>query len=129
MTDGSNSGDDINAYLVLYNGGLLNDFRTPYAGTSAVLAKLTTDNITTTSYQTFQFSYTVGDPVFDNNGATGGVATTWNALLLGQDIGIRFEHKIDAIIDNVSIDISVVPEPGPAILGGLGLLALLRRRR
>ncbi len=129
VTDGHNSGDDINAYLVLYNGGLYNDFRSPYAGTSAVLAKLTQDDVTTTSYQTFSFSYIVGDPVFDNNGASGGTDTTWLSSLLGQDIGIRFEQKNDAIIDNVFVDISAVPEPTGALLGGLGLLALLRRRR
>jgi hypothetical protein len=31
--------------------------------------------------------------------------------------------------DNVSLDVVVVPEPGCAVLGSLGMLALLRRRR
>lgn len=130
VTDGSNSGDDIKAALVLYNGGLYNDFRNEYDGTSAVLARLNQDNVTTASYQTFQFSYTIGDPVYDNNGATAGISTTWLPGLLGQDIGIRFYNRSnDAIIDNVVVDISVVPEPRAALLGGIGLVLLLRRRR
>jgi hypothetical protein len=84
---------------------------------------------TSASYQTFQFSYTVGNPVVDNNGAGTGVATGWDATLLGQDIGIRFYNRTsDAIIDNVSVDITVIPEPSAALLGGIGLLLLLRRR-
>jgi hypothetical protein len=34
-----------------------------------------------------------------------------------------------AFFDNVSLDVVVVPEPGCAVLGSLGMLALLRRRR
>ena len=34
-----------------------------------------------------------------------------------------------AFFDNVSLDVAVVPEPGCAMLGSLGMLALLRRRR
>lgn len=33
------------------------------------------------------------------------------------------------IYDNVALDVAVVPEPAAAMLGSLGLLALLRRRR
>ena len=33
------------------------------------------------------------------------------------------------IYDNVTIDVAVVPEPAAALLGSLGLFALLRRRR
>lgn len=128
VTDGHNAGDDIKAYLVLYNGGVYNDFRQHIAGTSAVLAQLVQADATTTSYQTFQFSYTVGNAVIDNNGAAAGVATTWNPALLGQDIGIRFANRNgDAIIDNVVVEI--IPEPSAALLVGLGMLALLRRRR
>jgi MYXO-CTERM domain-containing protein len=35
------------------------------------------------------------------------------------------DHQL--AIDNVTF--TAVPEPGPVLLGGLGLLALLRRRR
>lgn len=34
-----------------------------------------------------------------------------------------------ALFDNVSLDVAVVPEPGCALLGALGVLTLLRRRR
>lgn len=33
------------------------------------------------------------------------------------------------IYDNVALDVAIVPEPGAALLGSFGLLALLRRRR
>ena len=32
-------------------------------------------------------------------------------------------------LDNIAISGTIVPEPSAALLGGLGLLALLRRRR
>jgi uncharacterized protein (TIGR03382 family) len=35
----------------------------------------------------------------------------------------RFEGEID------NLSVSLIPEPGAALLGGLGLLTLLRRRR
>lgn len=34
-----------------------------------------------------------------------------------------------ATLDNWSLSVTVVPEPGVAVLGGIGLLTLLRRRR
>ncbi len=132
VTDGLTAGNDIRAALVLYNGGPYNDFRSEYAGTSAVLANLNVADATTPLYQTFQFSYTVGSPVVDNDGAGSGTGTTFNPALLGQDIGIRFYNRSgDAIIDNVTVDITSagIPEPSAALLGGLGFLLMLRRRR
>ena len=32
-------------------------------------------------------------------------------------------------LDNVAVSVTAIPEPSAALLGGLGLLALLRRRR
>ncbi|MCH7226976.1 Ig-like domain-containing protein [Haloferula sp. A504] len=113
VTDGQTGGDDIKAALVLYDGGLYNDFRNEYAGTSAVLARLNQADATTSSYQTFSFSYTVGDPVY-KNGADGGGGTTWLPGLLGQDIGLRFYNRTgDAIIDNVQVSIAGPGGPGP----------------
>jgi hypothetical protein len=57
-------------------------------------------------------------------------ALSWSA---GSGLWIRFVDLNDSgsdhqlAIDNVTF--TAVPEPGPVLLGGLGLLALLRRRR
>ena len=39
------------------------------------------------------------------------------------------DAQIQTIFTNGTNGISVIPEPSAALLGGLGLLALLRRRR
>lgn len=54
---------------------------------------------------------------------------SWSLAQLGAGDGyISFEaNGAFGVYDNLSI--SVIPEPGAALLGGLGLLALLRRRK
>lgn len=42
-------------------------------------------------------------------------------------IGIYKHQTASGTVDNLSL--TVVPEPSAALLGGLGMLALLRRRR
>jgi hypothetical protein len=77
--------------------------------TTSVLAEGTVDTIGGTSYT---FSYTAD-----------GLETA-----LGQDVAIRFiGATTSANLDNVLV---TVPEPSAALLvGGLGVLLLLRRRR
>lgn len=60
------------------------------------------------------------------NGTLGG---TWTGLNLGATDGyFSFQaNDTNARIDNLTI--SAIPEPSAALLGGLGMLALLRRRR
>jgi hypothetical protein len=126
--DSFNSGSAIYAMLVLFDGaGTRNSVENPLNNTFAVLDLFTAT--ATGSYVNYSFSYTVGDTVVDNNGATAGVGTAWNSNALGKDIAIRFAHRNGALVDNVSVDISAIPEPSAALLGALGLLALLRRRR
>lgn len=130
VMDGHNDGLPYEAGLVLFNGGARNAVETYDKNTVGVLAKSSGSASNDGLYTTIMFSYIVGDAVVDNNGAAGGGGITWDPGLLGNDIAIRFKGATgSATIDNVSIDISVIPEPRVALLGGLGLLGLLRRRR
>jgi len=43
--------------------------------------------------------------------------------------GVNYATDADAVGQNRFVTMTLVPEPGVALLGGLGLLALLRRRR
>jgi MYXO-CTERM domain-containing protein len=50
---------------------------------------------------------------------------TWDA---SDDMKIVIAGAVDGtLVDNIQV--STIPEPSAALLGGLGLLALLRRRR
>jgi MYXO-CTERM domain-containing protein len=52
---------------------------------------------------------------------------------IGQTLFLRFESNATlneyAAVDDITLTVSPIPEPSAALLGGLGLLALLRRRR
>ncbi len=117
------------ASLVLFDGASTrNSTENLLNNTVALLAQTNGTATSNSSWDNISFSYTVGDPVLDNNGAAAGTSTTWLDGLLGYDIAIRFAGQgYGAVIDNVSVD--VIPEPTAALLGSLGLLALLRRRR
>jgi hypothetical protein len=80
---------------------------------------------------------TGGGSAFTNGASTdivkmyvnGSLTNTFTGLNLGTDdqyISFHARNSI-AYIDNLSI--TAIPEPSAALLGGLGLLALLRRRR
>jgi hypothetical protein len=112
VLDGHNAANTYDAYLLTFNGGARNDARGT-AGSTSTLARLngTYGNAT---YQTFSFDYTA-------DGTEG---------TLGHDVALRFDGASNsAIIDNVTVDVVAVPEPVAAMLGGLGGLLLLRRRR
>lgn len=72
---------------------------------------------------------------FNGNGSVaklfinGTLEGTWTLAQMGSGDGyISFESNAAfGLYDNLSV--SLVPEPGSALLGGLGMLALLRRRR
>jgi MYXO-CTERM domain-containing protein len=68
-------------------------------------------------------------------GTPGTKSITVNNVAGGTGIRIGFWQSTDpttgaaAGLDNVAVSVTPVPEPSAALLGGLGLLALLRRRR
>lgn len=112
VLDGHNAANTYDAYLLTFNGGARNDTRGT-AGSTSTLARLngTYGNAT---YQTFSFEYTA-------DGTEG---------TLGHDVALRFDGASNsAIIDNVTVDVVAVPESAAAMLGCLGGLILLRRRR
>jgi hypothetical protein len=73
----------------------------------------------------------------NHNTANGELSyTVTNAAWFGSANKFRFEGKNaggggqqNSYVDNVTISSDAIPEPRAALLGGLGLLALLRRRR
>jgi MYXO-CTERM domain-containing protein len=62
-------------------------------------------------------------------GDFGSKSITVNNVAGGTGIRIGFWSTGDAGLDNVAVSVTAIPEPSAALLGGLGLLALLRRRR
>jgi MYXO-CTERM domain-containing protein len=68
-------------------------------------------------------TYTAGD--------YGSKSITVNNVAAATDIRIGFWQGTsgNAGLDNVAVSVTPVPEPSAALLGGLGMLCLLRRRR
>ena len=71
-----------------------------------------------------------GSPV----NVSGAAMVTGNSLELGDVDRIRIMGNNAQTFDNLVIgttmaDVDAIPEPSAALLGGLGMLALLRRRR
>jgi MYXO-CTERM domain-containing protein len=80
-------------------------------------------------------SFDAGDllgTTFYNAGDTGSKSFTVNNVAGGGNIRIGFWSTVNggaAGLDNVAVSVTAVPEPSATLLGGLGMLALLRRRR
>lgn len=74
---------------------------------------------------TFTYEYDTGAWTYSGpNGSGSGAGTTGLALAT---LDVRNGSGGDIIVDNLTVNI--VPEPATAFLGGVGMLALLRRRR
>jgi hypothetical protein len=78
----------------------------------------TATNVSSTagSFQDFVVTFTTG-------------AIVSNDLYVGARYTETGANLIQASLDNVRLDATLVPEPSMALLGGLGMLGLLRRRR
>lgn len=90
------------------------------AGTNWVLLGGRTQfSSTSSALEAKQFNLTLADPSTLPTDLTG-----WDlALRVG---GGNFNY---GIVDDLQLDITLIPEPSAAVLGGLGMLMLLRRRR
>jgi hypothetical protein len=69
------------------------------------------------------WTYTITQPILDL-----AIADSWGAVEVGLGI-VGFAGDQQVAFDDVSLVYTAVPEPGSALLGSIGLLALLRRRR
>lgn len=103
-------------------------------GVNIAYAGSSTFNSVPTEY--FHFFYQVdggGLQTFGSLIASGTVTGTQSVLLSGNTslvVGFRFNHN--GASDNATVtelSVTAIPEPAAAMLGSLGLLALLRRRR
>ena len=118
VMDGHNSTTPYLAALVTFDGaGTRNRINGGVSdNVSSVLATTSGNSTTDGSYTNVEFSYTI-DSADD-------------AAVIGHDIALRFDGATStAIIDNVTVDVVAVPEASAALLGCLGALMLLRRRR
>ena len=83
------------------------------------LGSRTAYNSSSSTLSAFQHSLTLADPSIVGPDVTG-----WDlAVRIGAE---NFQY---GVLDNLQLDITLVPEPSTALLGGLGGLFLLRRRR
>lgn len=128
--------NDVNAYVQFTSAGnALQDFAGANGGTATNFVA-----------QTLGDSNAATDVINANFVAQGGAGgynaprqytATWTSsdiangenysLALGRGTNVAAASYV--FFDNVSLDVSVVPEPSMALLGGLGVLGLLRRRR
>mgnify|MGYP001023921038 CR=1 FL=1 len=66
---------------------------------------------------------------FTTGAAPVGLGQALRIELVNQGIGTPGLGNVQMISDNLKLTAEAIPEPSTALLGGLGLLALLRRRR
>ena len=111
---------DLNAEKAYAGGALSADSATPYLWTMSI----TRDSETTVDLVS---SFVGGPNDYSMTYTSNDVATS---LFTYNSVGIQATSFSD--LDQLSVSgaqFSVVPEPSAALLGGLGMLALLRRRR
>lgn len=131
VMDGVAAAIPYNAGIILYDGSGTRTSTVSMSDNTYAVLKTTSGSATTDGiYKHITLAYTVGDNVEDNNGATSGGGTAFLSGLLGKDIAIRFKGATNsAIIDNVSVDITAIPEPASMVLMAIGGTMLLPRRR
>lgn len=66
-----------------------------------------------------------------NSGTLSYTVTAADTAIIGKQVSVGFDNGNTNYpeVDNVTFSHDVIPEPSAALLGSLGALALLRRRR
>jgi hypothetical protein len=95
---------------------------------------LVTSNVGGGSFTNNPATHTAGDPVNTSvtmamSGFTGLTNRTVTFTFVDSSQGNNKTESIYSYIDNVTLTGTVIPEPSAALIGGLGVLALFRRRR
>jgi hypothetical protein len=98
----------------------------PTVNLATVAAKTGTISAVFSPFTNFNAGTIVGYEVFYNGVSQGTGSFAWNATNSNY-IGLDGRDNTAVVFDNLSI--TAIPEPSSALIGGLGLLALLRRRR
>lgn len=112
-----------------------NTFGTNQVGNRLVNIGLGTGSITTATFEArnmfIDWTANTGFEITATTLLSAGVATTWEALWTSGNLKVN-GGNLGAFSDHFEVTgntLAAVPEPSAALLGGLGLLALLRRRR
>ena len=133
--DQTNGGNMFNGYsgVSLYEGGNEQIFvGNPSAGfwgvTGGGISGANSSDSTVVATATFTYIFDSGDWTF---ATTSGVslAGTGTAGLAFDELRIANGSGSDIHLDNISVDVSAVPEPSSSALIGLGGLSLILRRR
>ena len=103
---------------------------TTYWGIGGSIANVTTSDSNQANTATFSYAYDTGNWAFSTNGGT--YTGTGTAGLALDHLRIASGGTSDTPPGNMKLDditVSLIPEPGSAVLAAMGALALCRRRR
>jgi hypothetical protein len=133
----TNTANDMNAYVTFASAGNNLTFVSGANGTPVqghFSSQSLSDSNVTVDTVGMNFVAQAGTGGFDPGRLYSATFTTTDALNGDAfSVALGFTTPVTSsafvIYDNVALDVAIVPEPGAALLGSFGMLALLRRRR